>query len=171
MNNIENEIIEDIQEVNDVKLGNIGKLNGSNGSRLGVMQMVSALSGYSLYDGYEIRTNLHKYMILIDNAQSCCESWGYICSDDNVDSFIGKTLVEVVLTDTALNMQKLKEVGLTSYEDDRVIYCHEGGVQFIDFKFNDGSALQFAVYNAHNGYYGHNIIVAIDQDIICNDTL
>ena len=171
MNSKENEIIEYIQEITDVKLANTGNLNGSNDSRLGFLQMVSVLSGYGLYDGYEIKTNLHKYMILIDNAQSCCESWGYICSDDNIDTFIGKTLIEVTLTDTALNMQKIKEVGLTSYEDDTSIDCYGGGIQFIDLRFTDGSILQFAVYNAHNGYYGHNIIVAIDQDIICQDTL
>ena len=127
-----------------------------------MMQMLNALRGYGEYDGYKITTEKTEYLILIDNGQCCCESWGYFVSEDDINDYIGKDLIDVALTDKALNNKKLKESG---YYDD----C--GGIQFVDFKFSDGSVLQFAVYNAHNGYYGHPIIVAKGDEIICQDTL
>ena len=50
------------------------------------------------------------------------------------------------------------------------IYCFTR-VDEDGFKFADGSVLQFAVYNAHNGYYGHPIIIAKDKEILLQDTL
>lgn len=82
--------------------------------------------------------------------------------EDNTEDFIGKTLIDVELTDKALNTQKVEDSGY--YEDG-------GGIQFVNFKFSDGSVLQFAVYNAHNGYYGHPIIIAKDTEILMEDTL
>lgn len=156
-------IIKTIEEIKDVKLGNVGKLNGNNGSRLGISQMIKAICGYGEYDGYKITTDKHEFNVLIDNGQCCCESWGYFASEDDFGRYIGKELKEVNLTDTALNKQKAEENGEYGYE--------EGGIQFIDFVFTDGSVLQFAVYNAHNGYYGHGIIFAKDTEILLKDTL
>jgi hypothetical protein len=149
-----------IEEITNLRLGNTGRNNER--VSLGIMQMLSALAGYGEYDGYKITTEKTEYLILIDNGQCCCESWGYFVSEDDTSDYIGKNLVDVALTDKALNNKKLKESG---YYDDY------GGIQFVDFKFSDGSVLQFAVYNAHNGYYGHPIIVAKGEEIICQDTL
>lgn len=149
-----------IEEITNLRLGNIGR--SSEKASLGIMQMLNALAGYGEYDGYKITTEKTEYLILIDNGQCCCESWGYFVSEDDTSDYIGKNLVDVALTDKALNNKKLKESG---YYDDY------GGIQFVDFKFSDGSVLQFAVYNAHNGYYGHPIIVAKGEEIICQDTL
>lgn len=149
-----------IEEVHDLKLSNVGK--HSENARLGVAQMLGALMGYSAYDGYKITTSEQEYLILIDNGQSCCESWGYFTSEDDTGSFIGKTLIDVELTDKALNTKKVEDSG---YYDDY------GGIQFVNFKFLDGSILQFAVYNAHNGCYGHPIIIAKGKEILLQDTL
>lgn len=125
------------------------------------------IEGYGAYsgtlcDGYKVETSKHTYLIAIDNDQCCCESWGYFSSDDDFGNYIGKTLLSVELTDKALNRMKFEESG---YYDD----C--GGIQFVDFKMTNGSALQFAVYNAHNGYYGHEIYVLKDDYAIHTDTL
>ena len=149
-----------IEEITNLRLGNTGQ--NSEKASLGMIQMLNALMGYGEYDGYKITTEKTEYLILIDNGQCCCESWGYFVSEDDINGYIGKDLIDVALTDKALNNKKLKESG---YYDD----C--GGIQFVDFKFSDGSVLQFAVYNAHNGYYGHPIIVAKGEEIICQDTL
>lgn len=159
---MENKIIK-IEQIHDVKLMNGGRLNGSNGSRLGFTGMLNSLVGYGRYDGYRIETTENKYLILIENGQSCCEDWGYFSSDDDFRRFIGKELKEVRCTDTALNQEVLKshcEWGLD-----------HGGIQFVDFIMNDGAVLQFAVYNAHNGYYGHPILIAKDEEILLSDTL
>lgn len=149
-----------IEEIIGLRLGNIG--THTETVRLGINQMLNALMGYAEYDGYKINTTEQEYLILIDNGQCCCESWGYFVSEDDISSYVGKQLVDVSLTDKALNNKKVEESG---YYDD----C--GGIQFVDFKFSDGSVLQFAVYNAHNGYYGHPIIIAKGKDIILQDTL
>lgn len=151
-----------IKEVIDFTCGNTGVMRGNNGAQLGMTSMVNKLLGFEKYDGYEIHTDKHRFLILISNEQNCCESWGYFASNDDFNDFIGKTLIEVSLTDKALNNKVLEGSGY--YEDD-------GGIQFVDFRFSDGSKLQFAVYNAHNGYYGHPILVAKDEDILTHDTL
>ena len=114
------------------------------------------------FDGFKIVTSKHTYIILIDNGQCCCEHWGYFSSEDDFSKFIGKQLASVVLTDTALKQEKVEESG---YYDD----C--GGIQFVDFKMTDGSVLQFAVYNAHYGYYGHSVFIAKDEDILLNNDI
>lgn len=157
------EKIIEIKEVTNSKLEYTGKLEGNNGSLLGFAQLLNATCGYGEYDGYLIETNEYKYLILIDNGQSCCESWGYFSSNDDFEDFIGKELKEVRLTDTALNQQKLNEIEPDGFD--------EGGIQFVDFVMTDGDVLQFAVYNSHNGYYGHPILVAKNNKILLKDIL
>lgn len=152
--------IKSIQEVHDYKIHPVVQLRGKGG-RLGVMQMFNALCGYADMDGYRVETDKHIIHVLIDNEQSCCESWGYFASEDDLQAFIGTELKEINLTDKALNKKKFEESGY--YED-------EGGIQFVDF-ITDKGTFQLAVYNAHNGYYGHGIVVAKDDEILCKDVL
>ena len=152
--------IKEIEEVYDYKIQSIANLEGKGG-RLGLSQMLKALSGYSAMDGYKVETDTHIFHILIDNGQSCCESWGYFSSEDDMSKFIGSELREINLTDKALNVKKFEESDY--YED-------EGGIQFVDFVTNKG-VFQLAVYNAHNGYYGHGILVTKDEEILVNETL
>ena len=65
------------------------------------------------------------------------------------------------LTDTALNT-KMVEAKEDIYET--------GGIQFVTFN-TDRGAFQLAVYNAHNGYYGHEILIAFGDDVVCTDVL
>ena len=156
------EIIKSIKEVYNFRVEPVTGSNGNNGSRLGILQMVNIVTGgYSEYDGYEINTDENQYYVLINNGQSCCEDWGYLSSDDNLDYFVGAELIEVKLTDVALNQKVVEE---SNYYDDG------GGIQFVDF-VTDKGVLQLAVYNAHNGYYGHSILIAKNENILLNDVL
>ena len=120
-------------------------------------------------------SRLNTNMILIDNLQNCCENWGYMVSEDNFEDFIGKDLISIELTDTALNKDNIENIAKYKQRADYIIEClnfiNTGGIQFIDFKMSDGNVLQFAVYNEHNGYYGHSIIVAKDKEILLQNTL
>ena len=79
----------EIEEVIGIKLGNIGEMKGSNGSQLGFVQMLNALCGYGVYDGYKIKTEKHEFYILIENGQCCCEDWGYFfLNDDEKEIFM-----------------------------------------------------------------------------------
>lgn len=150
-----------IEEVTGIKLVDIG--TRTDKVSLVMNQMLGPLMGCVEYDGYKITTSEHEYNILIANGQYCFESWGYFSSDDDFDGFIGNGLVDVELTDKALNNIKVEESGYYIGDD--------GGIQFVNFKMDNGSVLQFAVYNSHNGYYGHPIIIAKDDDIILHETL
>jgi len=163
------EKIKQIEEVKSLGLGNQGLLNGQNGSRLGMSGMIGSLFGGSNYDGYKVVTTEHTYLILIDNGQSCCESWGYLSTNDDVNDFVGANLLDFKLTDTALNTKKLSEESRYIVWNGK-IDLDAGGIQFVDIETDKG-VLQFAVYNSHNGYYGHPILIAKDNEILLSDTL
>lgn len=152
--------IQEITMVEDFAIKPIAPVGGVGG-RLGFTQMLNAICRYSAMDGYVVKTDQHTFYVLINNGQSCCENWGYFSSEDDHDQFIGANLLEVNLTDTALNTTKVEE---SDYYDDA------GGIQFVNF-VTDNGVFQLAVYNAHNGYYGHSILVAKDEEVLLNETL
>ena len=65
-----------------------------------------------------------------------------------------------MFVDTALNVEKARE-NLGDDENDD----YYGNVQFVNFNFEDGRTLQVAVYNCHNGYYGHDVYFYTDSMI------
>ena len=150
-----------IEEIFNHSTRPVGSMNGLNGSRLGSAQMFNAIYGSDTMDGYRVTTDTNKILVLISNGQSCCENWGYFSSESDMSQFVGAELLEVNLTDVALNKERVEESG---YYDD------QGGIQLVDFVTTNG-VFQLAVYNAHNGYYGHGIVVAIDNEVIHEDTL
>ena len=117
---------------------------------------------WSSQDGYEVITTKTSIYVLIDNGQSCCEKYGYFSSDDDLNQFIGAKLKEITLTDIALNTKTIEFV--------KELYLYAGGIQFVTFNTNKG-LFQLAVYNAHNGYYGHDIQVVVGDDVILTDRL
>ena len=122
--------------------------------------MINAVTGSRSMDGYEVKTTKHTFFLLIDNDQSCCESFGYFSSDDNLKDHVGAELKDIEMTDTSLSTKTHEEVK----------YLDEGGVQFVTFKTSRGD-FQLAVYNAHNGYYGHGILFTKDDKILLDNTL
>lgn len=106
----------------------------------------------SHFDGYKITTDAQEILILISNGQSCCESFGYVVSEDDVQDFVGADLSSVKVVDTGIN-EKMVEAGSS---------LDEGDIMFVNLETSKG-ILQFAVYNSHNGYYGHSGIVKSTQ--------
>lgn len=147
-----------IDEVFDLKFN----FRTQTGKRMGVPQLLNAMFGATgNMEGYKIKTDKHEFYVLIDSDQCCCESWGYFISEDDYNKFVGGELFEVNLTDKCLNSKKFEESGY---------YEEEGGIQFVDFVTSKGK-FQLAVYNAHNGYYGHPILVLKDEEILLDDVL
>lgn len=147
-----------IDEVFDLKF----QFRTQTGKRMGMVQTLNAILGATgNMEGYKIKTDRHEFYVLIDSVQCCCESWGYFISEDDCNKFIGAELFEVNLTDKCLNSKKFEESGY---------YEEEGGIQFVDFVTNKGK-FQLAVYNAHNGYYGHPILILKDEEILLDDVL
>lgn len=105
-------------------------------------------------DGYKVTTDKQEILVLISNSQNCCEQWGYFSSNDDIKDFVGSNLMELKLVDMALDEKKFK---------DKFEYgMDEGDIQFVNFETDKGT-LQLAVYNAHNGYYGHSILIKSEQ--------
>jgi hypothetical protein len=101
--------------------------------------------------GYKITTDKQEILIGIYSGQSCCENYGYLISHDNIDEFIGSKLLGINITDDSLNTI---DVELPESE--------ECGAIFVNIETDKGT-LQVAVYNSHNGYYGHSVIVKSNQ--------
>ena len=159
-----------IEIVHDIKLGNLSGREGSNGSRLGFKGMLSYLVGYEEFDGFQVHTEKNVISVLIANGQNCCEDWGYFETPEDLAYFTGKELKDVTLVDTALNEKRaLDEIGALQWQDLKGA-LYEGGIQFVNF-VTDGGVFQLAVYNSQNGYYGHSIIVAINEEIIKDDVI
>jgi hypothetical protein len=107
---------------------------------------------WSNYEGFQIITDKQTIQIGISNSQSCCESWGYLITNDSTDEFIDSELLNIVIVDSALNDKKIEEIE----------YLDSGDAMFVNFETSKG-LLQIVAYNCHNGYYGHNAVLISKQ--------
>lgn len=108
------------------------------------------------YEGFLIRTNYQDIEIGITRERSCCELHGYFDSEPPA-FYIGAHFRGIELTDTELithfHTQGHREASrMNEY----------GGVMFVNIK-TDRGVYQVAVYNWHNGYYGHDVYVHSQQ--------
>jgi len=116
---------------------------------------------YSGMEGFEIITTEQSIKLTIDSQQQCCENWGYFWCNDDPQDFIGSTLLDVTLTDDALNEAHLKDNNIDPSVDLNSI-SFEGSIMFVNIETSIGT-LQFVAYNNHNGYYGHTARVECKQ--------
>lgn len=61
-------------------------------------------------------------------------------------------MIGISITDTALNNKKIEALE----------YLDCGGAMFVNLETSEG-LLQFAAYNSHNGYYGHEAVLISKQ--------
>jgi hypothetical protein len=101
---------------------------------------------YCNKEGYKIITDKQEITMLIDAEQSCCESWGYLMSQDDFSDFIGAQLIDIKLVDELMNARGIEE--LQNSEDVYTVFVNI---------YTSSGVLQFVAYNAHNGYYGHGV--------------
>lgn len=120
---------------------------------------IQGIASWQKMDGYKIETEKHIFHVLIENGQQCCEDWGYITSDDDLEYYIGSELLEVDTIDTELNQKIITEIE----EDFDDISMND--IEFVDFRTSIG-VFQLAVYNLHNGFYGHQIMIKKDGEIL-----
>lgn len=110
--------------------------------------------------GYIVNTEKHRIQLLIENTQSCCENWGYMTSEDNPSDFVGAQFIDLKIVDDSH-----KVIDFDDWE-----YLDEGKAVFINMETDKG-VLQFVLYNSHNGYYGHDCRIVVDDKTIFEDTL
>ena len=107
---------------------------------------------YTTFEGFLVVTNKQTIKVGIDSGQSCCEDYGYFMTNDEIDEFIGASLLSIDVVDDCLNKEKLKDLS----------FDYGGGVMFVNFETDKGT-LQFTAYNEHNGYYGHEAVIISNQ--------
>jgi hypothetical protein len=95
-----------------------------------------------------VETETHTVTLEIDVYQQCCEDFGHFASEDDYADYVGADLLEVRTVDAdeiSLDVGDIPEEAQT---------C------FVNFETSVGT-LQFAVYNDHNGYYGHGVRIEV----------
>lgn len=94
--------------------------------------------------GLYIESTKGDIKLMIDDGQCCCEDFGnlFFETPDDIDKFIGAKILSVENIEVP-NTSYMSEYGLD-----------EGGETQLKITTNKG-VLQYAVYNAHNGYYSH----------------
>lgn len=111
------------------------------------------------FDGYRLDlSGFISIYLLIENGQSCCEDYGYISTNDNLQEFVGATILKIELSSELqlVDLTEIKKVaGMAEYSE---FYA-----EFITIYTSRGS-FQLAVYNAHNGYYGHQVCCVLKNE-------
>jgi hypothetical protein len=118
--------------------------------------------------GYRITTDQQTITFGISNYEQCCEAWGTIVSEDNLNDFAGAEILTIELvehvSDAYVPREMLKRsmgdrYGGKSHDYD---YDPEGNYVFINVNTSKGM-LQFTLYNLQNGYYGHDVKITSAQ--------
>jgi hypothetical protein len=126
--------------------------------------------------GYKIYTDKQVISLLVSNGQQCCESWGYLMSEElnEGDDFIGANITSIAQVKEAditlacrtdhSNNNTSRESGNESYIglDEEPDDSYGERTVFINIHTDRGT-LQFKAYNSHNGYYGHIVRVHSEQ--------
>lgn len=120
------------------------------------------VAGYGWrFDGWVIKTTGKEIKVLVDNDASCCESWGMVTCEEDIQQYIGADVIEVSVTD-------MEEITRTIYNGGQSIdnpqgFVDGGDMIFVTLHTSVGSC-QFGVYNEHNGYYGHTAVVFVGEE-------
>ena len=111
-------------------------------------------------DGFDIVTNKQVIRLWLAGDSQCCESFGYLWTNDTTDEFVGAELRGITRVDTSLNTKRLEAlIDDDFYERNFEEWIDSGDALFINIE-TDRGVLQFTAYNRHNGYYGHHAGVA-----------
>lgn len=104
--------------------------------------------GYdSWYEGLIIETDKGTIKLIITNSQCCCEGWGalFFETPDDISQFIGAEIIQIEDID-------IKREEFIDNETQLRITTDKG-------------IIQYAIYNAHNGYYSHGTILQVFDHI------
>lgn len=105
---------------------------------------------YSNYDGFRIETEDEEMYFLIGNSQCCCENWGtYLYTPEDLKDYIGADYLGYDESSCSEIENHLK-----------IEYVGPDEICFLNIHTSKGT-IDFAVYNSHNGYYSHAVVLKI----------
>lgn len=125
-----------------------------NNSIFSGLSIVDINPFYEELDGVKIDFDNDKSLVFgISHDQDCCEEWVYISQADNEDvsNYIGAKIRSIEIVDYSV-LTQLEEIGACETD------CY-----FLNVMTTKGE-LNFAVYNIHNGYYGHRVTMKYDNN-------
>mgnify|MGYP001613216559 CR=1 FL=1 len=97
--------------------------------------------------GFVVKTTERRFVIGIGNVRGCCERWGSTAPPGLLD-FVGATI---------------EKGGYSVVEMDDSDSYDTGGIATLCINTSKGT-LELAVFNYHNGYYGHAWSFKIDDE-------
>lgn len=105
---------------------------------------------YPCYDGFRIETEDEEIYFVINNFQLCCENWGtYLYTPEDLKEYIGADYL-------GYDEKSCEEVENSLEEK----YVESDEICFLNIHTSKG-IIDFAVYNSHNGYYSHAVVLKI----------
>jgi len=105
-------------------------------------------------EGYKITTTNQEILMGIGSMGMCCENFGYLMSEDNLDDFIGSELIKIESVDVSLNVKVIEHLSNQSVDMDSCMFFN---------LYTTSGMLQFVAYNEHNGYYSHDVSFRSNQ--------
>lgn len=128
------------------------------------------------YVGIEIRISEGTYLertfrVEIEDERECCEIWGTMLSEDDLTPYIGSVLHRIDVCNTNLKSstyhdfcEQKEQIDYIQQIKNRHGICYRN-IQFINFYTSKGM-FQLTVYNCHNGYYGHDVTIKYENDVL-----
>ncbi len=113
-------------------------------------------SGYKItLEGDYCRPECTEIFIVIEDGQASGEEFGYLTTNDDLSEYIGCTVKSLNAVDV-VNGKYLKNT---------VLPCgvHRSEAVFVNIEVYGNTPLQFAVYNSHNGFYGHQVVISSEH--------
>ena len=105
-------------------------------------------------EGFVVTTTKQIIKLGIETYPYCCEIFGYVTSEDNLEDFVGANLTGISVVDEEYDAKVIDFL--------KESWVDRGSAVFINFSTDKG-VLQFVLYNKHNGFYGHWYVLESKQ--------
>ena len=106
------------------------------------------------WEGYRIKLIGKTIEVRISNEPQCCELWGVIASSDDLNNVYGWHLYSIdVVKDLGKDNKNILISNIPQKDGEETEVC------FVNLNTNHG-IIQFALYNSHNGFYGHDVCIS-----------
>lgn len=112
--------------------------------------IVDKSNGYKeTYEGLIIETDKGSIKLVINDSQSCCENFGslFFETPDVISQFIDAEILQI----EDISIKREEYIDTDSETQLRIT--------------TDKGIIQYAIYNEHNGYYGHGTILQVFDTI------
>lgn len=131
-------------------------------------KIIPTFCEYSEFDGFVITfDNDTTLSLVVSSYQSCCENYGAVTTEENLQDYVGAEYIQHDIVDQELAVNSNIIADSNIYD---IPSLDAGDIIFLNVQTDKGT-LQFSVYNSHNGYYGHSAYVFYQDNMELEKTL